>query len=58
MNFIFIHPDFPGPFGYQVKTIGRDKKNKVVFITSESKKEIQIPGVKKIIFLNKKEKKK
>ncbi len=57
MNIIFVHSSFPGQFGYLARNLGRDKKNKTVFITLQTaNKDIQIPGVKKIIISDKKSK--
>lgn len=51
MNIIFIHPNFPGQFGYLAEGFGSKKDNKTIFITSAAtNKDVQIPGVKKIIF--------
>ena len=55
MNIVFIHPNFPGQFGYLAEASGRDKDNKTVFITlATANKETQIQGVKKIIVADKK----
>ena len=54
MNIVFIHPNFPGQFGYLAEMLGKDKDNKIIFITSaDSNKDRQIPGVQKIIFSEK-----
>jgi len=50
MNIIFIHHNFPGQFGYLAENLGKDKNNQIIFITlPATNKDIQIPGVKKII---------
>jgi len=54
MNIVFIHPSFPGQFGFLAEMSGKDKGNKVIFITSaNTNKDRQIPGVQKIIFSEK-----
>jgi glycosyltransferase involved in cell wall biosynthesis len=55
MNIVFIHPNFPGQFGYLAEASGKEKDNKTAFITlATANKEMQIPGVKKIIVADKK----
>jgi glycosyltransferase involved in cell wall biosynthesis len=54
MNILFIHPNFPGQFGFLAEMSGKSKNNKTTFITSaNTNKDRQIPGVKKIIFSEK-----
>ncbi|WP_300461824.1 glycosyltransferase [Desulfobacula sp.] len=51
MNILFIHPDFPGQFGFLAESLGKDKDNKILFLTSATaNKNRQIPGVQKIVF--------
>ncbi len=51
MNILFIHPNFPGQFGFLAELLGRDKANKTLFITSaNTPQDRQIPGVQKIVF--------
>ena len=54
MNTLFIHPDFPGQFRFLAEISGKAKDNKTIFITSaNTNKDMQIPGVQKIIFSEK-----
>lgn len=50
MRFIFIHPNFPAQFRHLVEFLGKNPKNKVIFITGSPRPEWKIPGVHKIIF--------
>lgn len=54
MNIVFIHTGFPGQFRFLAEIFGKDKRNKIIFITSaNTNKDRQIPGVRKIIFSEK-----
>ena len=48
MNIVFIHQDFPAQFKYLAIVLANDPKNKVTFITTESKK--QLKGINKIVY--------
>ncbi|MGB0749253.1 MAG: glycosyltransferase family 4 protein [Magnetospiraceae bacterium] len=48
MNYIFIHQNMPGQYKHIVRRLAANKKNNVVFITK--RKEIEIPGVRKIVY--------
>jgi glycosyltransferase involved in cell wall biosynthesis len=51
MNIIFIDTRFPGQFRLPAEISGKDKGNKIVFITSPNSKDDRgIPGVEKLIF--------
>ncbi|MCM2286830.1 MAG: glycosyltransferase [Desulfobacula sp.] len=52
MNIIFIHTDFPGQFRLLAEISGKDKNNKIIFITSENT-DRHIPGVQKIVYSEK-----
>lgn len=57
MNVIFLHPGFPGQFQYLAAFFGKNKENQTLFVTTDTtRKEQQIPGVKKIIIAEKPEK--
>ena len=49
MNIIFIHSDFPGQFQLLAEISGKNKDNKIIFITSKNT-DRQIPGVQKIVY--------
>ncbi len=56
MNILFVHTHFPGQFRYLAEFFGKAKDNQTVFATTETaRKELQIPGVKKIIIAEKSE---
>ncbi len=50
MKFIFIHPNFPAQFRHLAEFLGKDPKNRVIFITANPRPEWKIPGVHKIIY--------
>lgn len=50
MNIVFIHPNFPAQFRYLAEVFGREKANRVCFITANPRPEWTIPGVRKLIF--------
>ena len=51
MNIIFIDNRFPGQFRLPAEISGKDKDNKIIFITSANSKDDKgIPGVEKLIF--------
>ncbi len=54
MNILFLHPRFLGQFRVLAEFFGKNKENKTLFITTDiTQKELQIPGVKKIIIAEK-----
>ncbi|MDD3436918.1 MAG: glycosyltransferase [Candidatus Gastranaerophilales bacterium] len=48
MNILFIHKDFPGPFGNLATELANDPNNKVFFITCQHSG--QIDGINKMIY--------
>ncbi len=57
MNILFLHPAFPGQFRFLAEILGKNDNNKIMFATTDTmKKDLQIPGVKKIIITEKSEK--
>jgi glycosyltransferase involved in cell wall biosynthesis len=46
LNYLFLHPNFPGQYKHIVAKLAREKKNQVVFICQRSNS--PIPGVRKI----------
>lgn len=50
MKFIFIHPNFPAQFRYLAEFLGKNKKNRVKFLTANPRPEWEIPGVEKVVF--------
>ncbi len=54
MNILFIHPGFPGQFRFLAEFFGKREENKTIFATTQTaRKDMQIPGVKKIIITEK-----
>ncbi|MFH2091934.1 MAG: glycosyltransferase [Pseudomonadota bacterium] len=59
MNVLFLHPLFPGQFRFLAEFFGKNKDHTTVFVTTDiTRKESQIPGVKKIIVAEKASEKK
>ena len=48
MRILFLHPNFPAQFRHLAATLGKDKKNQVVFGTN--RREGQIAGVTKVLY--------
>ncbi len=49
MKIIFLPQHFPGPFRYTAARLAADKNNKVIFITDRSRRDVRIPGVRRIL---------
>ncbi len=49
MKIIFLPQHFPGPFRYTAARLAADKSNKVIFITDRSRRDVRIPGVRRIL---------
>ncbi len=49
MKIIFLPLNFPGPFRYTAAELAADKSNKVIFITDRSRRDVRIPGVRRIL---------
>ena len=48
MRILFLHPNFPAQFRHLAATLGKNKKNQVMFGTN--RREGQIPGVTKVLY--------
>ncbi len=48
MKSLFVHQNFPGQYKHLARKLGADPKNQVVFVTR--RKEVEIPGVRKIVY--------
>ncbi len=49
MKIVFLPQSFPGPFRYTAAKLAANKENKVIFITDRSRRDVRIPGVKRIL---------
>ncbi len=49
MKIVFLPQNFPGPFRYTAAKLAANKDNKVIFITDRSRRDVRIPGVKRIL---------
>ncbi len=49
MKILFLPLSFPGPFRYTATHLAADKNNKVIFVTDRSRRDVRIPGVKRIL---------
>lgn len=49
MRVLFIHPSFPGPFRHLAARLGSLPETKVLFISERSRREIKIPGVRRLM---------
>ncbi len=49
MKIIFVPHSFPGPFRYTAANLAADKNNKVLFITSRTRRNVQIPGINRLL---------
>ncbi len=49
MKIIFLPQHFPGPFRYTAARLAADKSNKVIFVTDRSRRDVRIPGVRRIL---------
>ena len=48
MRILFLHPNFPAQFRHLATTLGKNKKNQVMFGTN--RREGQIEGVTKVLY--------
>lgn len=48
MNYLLLHPNFPGQFRYIAANWAKDPKNQVVFVTT--RQQGSLPGVRKVVY--------